>query len=271
MLKKLIAYEWKATSRSCLPLYLGVIILAAINRLFIWANMNVLSANTDGGFTVTGTLSGIATTVYMALIIASFVVTFVVLIQRFYKSLLGDEGYLMFTLPVTVSQHIISKTVVASILSVLSGVAAFLSIMILGFDLSDWQAVPGAFWDLLKLMVQQPGWPLYLIEGIALMVLMLVSGVLSVYLCIAIGHLAKRHRIAVAICAYFGISVVLQLALTLLLLVGSSEPIVTFAMGLSPFAATQVVLIGSILGTAICTAICFVVTRYILTKRLNLE
>lgn len=44
------------------------------------------------------------------------VVTAVILIQRFYKNLLGSEGYLMFTLPVTVSQHLFSKTIIAVVM-----------------------------------------------------------------------------------------------------------------------------------------------------------
>ena len=50
----------------------------------------------------------------------------IIQIQRFSKNLLGDEGYLMFTLPASVSQHITAKLVVAVLLDVLSVAAAIL-------------------------------------------------------------------------------------------------------------------------------------------------
>ena len=43
---------------------------------------------------------------YGMVIIAAFVITLIVIIQRFYKNLLTDEGYLMFTLPVKAHSHI---------------------------------------------------------------------------------------------------------------------------------------------------------------------
>lgn len=41
--------------------------------------------------------------------VALFVLTMIVIIQRFYKGLLCDEGYLMFTLPVKPWQLIATK------------------------------------------------------------------------------------------------------------------------------------------------------------------
>ena len=73
-------------------------------------------------------LPAISSMLYMGVMMAAFVVTAVILIQRFYKNLLGSEGYLMFTLPVTVTQHLLSKTIIAVVMIALSGIAAFLSI-----------------------------------------------------------------------------------------------------------------------------------------------
>lgn len=52
------------------------------------------------------------------------VLTIVVTIQRFRKNLLGDEGYLMFTLPVSTSSLILSKCITALIYAVLSFIVA---------------------------------------------------------------------------------------------------------------------------------------------------
>jgi hypothetical protein len=55
--------------------------------------------------------------------------TLIVLIQRFYKNLLGDEGYLMFTLPVQSWSHILSKLAVSMLWTVVSGGVALCSIL----------------------------------------------------------------------------------------------------------------------------------------------
>ncbi len=75
-------------------------------------------------------LPAIGSMLYMGVMMAAFVVTAVILIQRFYKNLLGSEGYLMFTLPVTVTQHLLSKTIIAVVMIGLSGLSALISIII---------------------------------------------------------------------------------------------------------------------------------------------
>ena len=116
---KLLKYEWKACARICLPLY-GVLILMS----FVTHLLYSIPQNSTFGFM----LPAISSMLYMGVMMAAFVVTAVILIQRFYKNLLGSEGYLMFTLPVTVSQHLFSKTIIAVVMIGLSGLSAFLSI-----------------------------------------------------------------------------------------------------------------------------------------------
>ena len=60
-----------------------------------------------------------------------FVATLIVVIQRFYKSLLGDEGYLMFTIPVKAWQNILNKLLVSMLWTFTSTVIGFGSILIL--------------------------------------------------------------------------------------------------------------------------------------------
>ena len=98
---KLLKYEWKACARTCLPLYGVLILMSLISRI-----LYVIPKNASLDFM----LPAIGSMLYMGVMMAAFVVTAVILIQRFYKNLLGSEGYLMFTLPVTVSQHLLSKT-----------------------------------------------------------------------------------------------------------------------------------------------------------------
>ena len=91
---KLLKYEWKACARTCLPLYGVLILMSLISRI-----LYVIPKNASLDFM----LPAISSMLYMGVMMAAFVVTAVILIQRFYKNLLGSEGYLMFTLPVTVT------------------------------------------------------------------------------------------------------------------------------------------------------------------------
>ena len=120
---KLLKYEWKACARTCLPMYAAVLLLAAVNRLTMTDRIQEL---------MYGIPTALLALLYVAVMVAVLVVTEVILIQRFYKSLLGDEGYLMFTLPVTVSQHIWAKTIIAVVMSIISIAAAVLSFGIIG-------------------------------------------------------------------------------------------------------------------------------------------
>lgn len=272
MLKKLLKYEWQATSRVLLPLYGSVIVMALINRLFWVLGGNSFTAGSEGGeFLISRLPTAIASFVYGGLIVASFVVTFVLLIQRFYKSLLGDEGYLMFTLPVTVTQHIWSKTIIAFVMCVLSGVATLLSVMVLSANARAWAELIRMFGQMFRLIGQQPHAIGYFLEGIVLFVLLTFASILSIYLCIAIGHLAKRHRIAAAIGAYFGLSILGQIGMWILMrageLTGLARLFETFP---NAGAAHLIMIVLNLLCAAVC-ALYFFFTRLILIRRLNLE
>ena len=82
MLGKLTKYEIKATARIFLPLYAGLLLFALINKVFIEINL----LQTRMAF-----LPLISGAIYFFIIVATFIITLVVMIQRFYKNLLSDE------------------------------------------------------------------------------------------------------------------------------------------------------------------------------------
>ena len=171
---KLLKYEWKACARICLPLYAVELLVAFINRL-LYSDI--------GSKLLYGIPSIVMTMLYAAIMVALFVVTAVVLVQRFYKNLLGSEGDLMFTLPVSVSQHILSKAVMALVMGVLSVVTALVSIDLLSLDMSVGQG----FVSLLRNLSAYPSDIPFMLEGILWFVLTALACVLFIYLCIALG------------------------------------------------------------------------------------
>ena len=142
MLSKLIRYEWKAVARVCIPMY-GGLILAAMLTHFLLGNLERFSS------TLYDIITMAMSTLCFGLFMAAFVLTLIIQIQRFSKNLLGDEGYLMFTLPASVSQHITAKLVVAVLLDVLSVAAAILAVLALALDGTMWLDLPGDFFDMI--------------------------------------------------------------------------------------------------------------------------
>ena len=253
MLSKLIRYEWKAVARVCIPMY-GGLILAAMLTHFLLGNLERFSS------TLYDIITMAMSTLCFGLFMAAFVLTLIIQIQRFSKNLLGDEGYLMFTLPASVSQHITAKLVVAVLLDVLSVAAAIL-------------AVPGDFFDMI-VYVDWSDW-LLLLEVLILCLAAGAVGMLHIYASIAVGHLARKHRTLAAFGAYFGFAVALNILFTGLLEIFVSSPwmaeIGRWFMELKGDTGGHLLMWLLILGIAVLGAGFFVLTRYLLKNHLNLE
>lgn len=142
MYLKLCKYEFKSIARTLLPIYLAVVVVSLINALSFGVNDLFHAGSMVTGYgaaiqlphaanTLVGLMQLVVFLAYFGVMVALFVLTLIVIIQRFYKGLLCDEGYLMFTLPVKPWQLIASKGTAAFGMSVISGAAAFLSILIL--------------------------------------------------------------------------------------------------------------------------------------------
>ena len=266
---KLLKYEWKACARTCLPMYAAVLLLALVNRLTMKDQVQELM------YGIPTALMGL---LYFAVMVAVFVVTAVILIQRFYKNLLGDEGYLMFTLPVTVSQHIWAKTIIAAVMSIISIAAAVLSIGIIGSGAQMLVGLGDVLAGIGKSFASDPNTLFYTIESIIWLLLLAGAAMLFIYLCMALGHLAKKHRVLMSVVWYFVLSTIAQFLFMFFIMGVGNLPLEGFWMALQDFflsigpAAT--VHIGMILlciGTAIPGAVFFLATRYILKNKLNLE
>ena len=253
---KLLKYEWKACARACLPFYGAIILVALINHLLYSEAVPEL---------LFGIPAAIMSMLYVVIFAAVFVATAVILVQRFYKSLLGGEGYLMFTLPVSVTQHIFSKAIIAVAMCFLSCLVAFLSILLLSHGINP---ATFSFFD--------PAAVPYVLEGLLWLVLCAFAAVLFIYLCIALGHLAKKHRLLMAFVWYFVLSTAVQV-IGLFVMTASvektaaaSHTVLAFLDGMGA-AGVHVIMLTLCLVSAAAAAVCFAGTRYILTHKLNLE
>lgn len=114
MLRKLIKYEFRATARVMLPLYLVTIVLALLTRgASLW--LELATADMTMGESILGFLAGLVAVAFVLALLATFIVAVVLAVFRFRKNLLTDEGYVMFTLPVSPHSLVCSKLIVSTV------------------------------------------------------------------------------------------------------------------------------------------------------------
>lgn len=214
MLGKLMKYEFKLTARTLLPLYAA---LAALTLL-----MKLSSDNGDPSPLLDSTLGGIIMVAiyfaYGAMFTAVSVITVVLLIQRFYKNLLRDEGYLMHTLPVSSGKLIFSKLICTTMWVIISVIAACLSIMVITLDWVDWQNLFADLGEAITELNRHLGvhWILYALELLAMLLLALGSNILQVYAAMTLGHSFNGRKIFWSVAVYIGISTVVVFVTSLL-------------------------------------------------------
>jgi len=122
MLGKLLKHEFRATARVMLLVY------AAVAAAAVLANLSIRMMDvTDDTFL--NILFGLLITLFFLMVAAAAIITIVVMIGRFYRSLLKEQGYLMHTLPVTVHGHIWSKLIVSLVWFVATFVLLSLLVM----------------------------------------------------------------------------------------------------------------------------------------------
>lgn len=267
MLRKLLKYEFKATARTMIPLYM-VLILFSLFHLIVNPFALLESSSNSTLQTILGILDIF---LYLALIVGVAIITFVIMIQRFYKSLLGDEGYLMFTLPVRTWQLIISRLLIAMLWSIASFLVTIGSVIIIS-------RVPnlfGTIGEIIKVFRQILGIggfftvPLYLLASLA-------SGGLLIYAAIALGHLLPKYRGLASFGMYIVLYMASQAILSLTMVLVSKmydtnlNTIDTITDLTSPGRLNLSILLFT-LTAFIIVAACFTITNLILKKRLNLD
>ncbi len=285
MLGKLMKYDLRSGIRTFSLIWIGLAVLAAINGLTLRIAFDGDIQSELANFIITVLPMVLLVALYAAMGI--FVLVFI--INRFYKGLLGDEGYLMFTLPVSTSEHIGSKLLTSLIFQIGSIAVAVLSgglllSVLAPANLSD---ITAAIRDVTDYLTGNPlpagtGW--VIAEFAVYMLIGAAVTILQIYTAISIGHLAKKHRGWFALLAYVGISIAVSVVMRgcMSLFFQSSGSAADILLGWqisvdnSGWHTQGIGMMASALGIYIGLALLegtgfFFATRAILNKRLNLE
>ena len=274
MLRKLMKYELKATARVMLPFYLAVIGLAAVLLLLsLWSSH--FSAPDFLALDPVHLVLRLAAVAFFLAMVAVPIAALVLMIVRFKTNLLSDEGYVMFTLPVSAHHLVWSKLLTSAVWFIGAAIVDFLGVLILNAD-------PGVFsgiWSGVRYLYEHltayyaANGVLVLAEIAVLILLACFCECLEFYCPLAIGHSFARHKVLLSVVFYF----VIQAATQFVVVAGVSAG-VPFLNGVSdsltslrPETFIHGSLWAGILVTLVYGGILYAITIRNLHRRLNLE
>jgi hypothetical protein len=266
MVRKLFKHEFLAWLRVTPIVYVILLVSAVMTRIFGYS---------DGEDNVLlGLLYGLSDFTMSVGIMACMLTPPIFGIVRFYKNCFTGEGYLTFTLPVTQDDHIWVKALTFVCFQMLSLVVVLISSAIMMLP-GEMEIISQNMYFAIETIATNV--PLFLIEILVLILTGSFAGYLFFCTCLCIGQLFNRHRILAAVGVFFGFQMLSNLLSGILsaLLVTAEETSVLADISQFfadfPPAATHIILIGSIVYSLILSTVYFLICRYILTRKLNLE
>lgn len=278
-MKKLFKFEFFSVCRILVPVWCGTLLLS-----LLIGGLGILSAQLPAlgeslPYLIIYTFAAI---LFIFAALASIIASVVLGIQRFYK-LLGDQGYLMFSLPMPAWKHIgarllcacLTTTLAVAVFAVCGAVLSFSSIQsgslitVANFQFLAFDDLADLLWNGYALLI----WLLYL-----------ATAYLFLYLCMAIGAQWPQHRLAASILTYFFLIFVLQVLMMIAVIfvaVGAYSTVQNGDIALISGALTSEQtaaahgLLGGLLTVPVllfgaADAILWVTTHYFITRKLNL-
>ena len=274
MLGKLIKHETRATSRIFLPLYGALLILTIFTKLVMAIGAPDFFSETVTSNKVAEIILGISFTLYFILIVGISVMTLVMIIQRFYKNLFTDEGYLMFSLPVKTWELVLSKLLVGMIWSAVCTIMIVLTFFIFSLGYFSMMELSQSIRSAYSMFYLQTGMELnlFMAELILFILVQTVASILMIYVSIAIGQLFNQHRIIAAFGAYIVITIAIQIIMSIFMAVfaiGNLENAIL--NGSDTITAVHWLLNGTTMLNVVMGIGFYYGTLIIMKKRLNLE
>lgn len=268
MLMKLIKHEFRATGRIMVPLYIILLVSAVLANISTRTLMEM-----DNWFF--SLLGGLLMASFPFAIIGVCVMSMVLMVQRFYKNLLGDEGYVMFTLPVSVHQHIWTKLIVSAVWFAANVLMICISGVLMIYEVGF---VTEFLREMADFIQRITGY--YALNGAALAAELLLlafvgscSMCLQFYAAMAAGYSFPTHKGVWSVLFFFGTQFAMQLLGGIMLNVLDMLDVFDkiLALHLEEMAAIHGGMMLLILGTVLHGAIFYIITAFFLKKRLNLE
>ena len=274
MLRKLMKHEFRATGRIMLPLF-GLLLLASVGANFSIRGM------LDSDSTFLSTLGTILIMLFTVAVIAVGIVAFILMINRFYKNLLQDEGYVMMTLPVSIHQQIWSKLIVSTVWFAATVLVIALACFLMAADIRFMGELWHGLGELIAYAARSnhldlvANGALFCAELLILCVFASIALCLRFYSAMAIGFSFPNHKGLLSVAAYMVTDVAVQaLGLSGISLLNDSwfhRLLLGWEPSISAAAGMHMSMWFIILLEAIYAAVFYFLTVYFLQKHLNLE
>ncbi len=282
MLGHLIKHEFRATGRRILPT-LGVLAL-----LGLLANISIRVLESGFGGTLLRVVMGLFIAAFLIGMTVAWVIALVLMISRFYRNLLKDEGYLMFTLPTNSHALIWSKLIVSTVWFLATALLIGLLVLLTAANLGKMSAddFSAAFYGLREVLdmlyslgVSKGSLALLLGEFIVASVVTCLTTCLQFYAAMGLGQMSANHKGLMSVLAFIGISIAFQILGTTVfsglnsagsidIVVESIEELAQTAPGIIRVMSAGIG--GGLLLELLQGAVLYVVTALSLNKKLNL-
>lgn len=260
MLTKLLKYDLKALLKTMTPIYIVMLLIALFSRGAYYLADSVSLFQIPYGFILT---------VYIIAMLCLPFATWIIGCLRFYNNLIKDEGYLMNTLPVKKSSLILSKlisfviTILISIIIVcLAVIIGMLGVYLTSNDVSD---LFNIIMDLNK-------------EFIVIILITALVGVimqqLMIYLAITFGQRHNKNKGVFSFVYMIAIYYVTQIVTSVLLILPiyfSKDWVVYLEQDNPPMRILNDFLLLALAISVMFSVIYYIVTKYNMEKKLNLE
>lgn len=268
MLSRLIKHEFRATGRILLPLYA----LLAVSTALFCVTMRL---NSSYDIRALAVFRGLVAFVFGLTIVGAGIVTLALMVYRFYKNYMTDEGYLMFTLPVSTSQMIWSKLIVAMVWSAATALAVLAAGALAVVSQPFWaqELLPDLrlMWDYLFSQITGAQLALYIAELVLLTVFSALSSYLMFYAAIALGHSFANHKVFLSVVFYIAFTMGLQTVASFGGVYGISAAAKNGFFSADPRVWIHSLSLGGVAVAALTAVVFYVVTYFTLKKRLNLQ
>ena len=272
---KLMKHEFRATGRIMVPLCLLTLVAAVGGNL---ATRQLLETDND----LLNVLGVLLMGAFAVAIAAVCIMSVVVMVQRFYKNLLQDEGYVMLTLPVSLHQHIWAKLLVSTVWFAATAAVVALAVFILTFQLGTFQDIAYFLSVLFRDLVELDAWTMFngTVFGVELAVILLLGALttcLEFYSALAIGHSFSNHKMLWSVVSFFAINAafsVLGSGFTAVMDISGHQALAVSRLPENLGGAMQMthLMLGGILLLAVIQGVIYYLLTYLpMAKRLNLE
>lgn len=271
MLGKLFKYEFKNTAKIFLTIY-GVLIFTSVLTIIA----SVAAPENSNSILVSLITSGIYIFYYIT-IIACYLIGYIYLVLRFFKTMFSSQGYLTHTLPVKPLQTFHVKLFTSTVWLILLMMLLSVSMIFFANSFTNGELFATFSQTDLSLvnhvLEQNMG---FSIVGLVLflfvtILLSCLSTILMAYMCCCIGQLFNSNKVAWSIVSgvilYFIQQVIAMIAILIFFLIEGEGSLA----GDASLEMFDGILLGSMLFSIAITAIYYVVCNVIVRKRINLD